>query len=138
MQTLEEMNAHYKAVRARLNAGPPPKPLFIAPPEPEPEPEPEPIPEPVVVVIVPPKEPVLLTPVQQILKEVAEKHGVTVKDIKGKCRKLKCIRPRHEAAYRIRMEQGFSLPQIGRVLGFRDHTTILHGIRRYAKKLEAH
>ena len=76
--------------------------------------------------------------VKQILKEVAEKHGVTVKDIKSKCRKLCCIRPRHEAAYRIRMEQGLSFPQIGRVLGFRDHTTILHGIKRYAKKLGAH
>jgi hypothetical protein len=33
---LMDLNAHYKAVRARLNAGPPPKPLLL--PEPVPEP----------------------------------------------------------------------------------------------------
>jgi chromosomal replication initiator protein len=130
MQTLEELNAHYKAVRARLNGGPP-KPVFIAPPKPEPEP----VPQPVVQVIL--SEPMPLTSTQQILKEVAEKHGVTVEDLKGPCRRLKYALPRHEAAYRIVKELGFSLPKTGRVLGKRDHTTILNSVRKYEKKLAA-
>ena len=95
MQTLEELNAHYKAVRARLNGNPQPKPVFIAPPEPEPEPEPEPV---VQVILL---EPMPLTSTQQILKEVAEKYEITVQDLKGPCRKLKYALPRHEAADRI-------------------------------------
>jgi chromosomal replication initiation ATPase DnaA len=129
MQTLEELNAHYKAVRARLNGSLPPKPVFIAPPEPEPQPEP------VVQVIL--LEPMPLTSTQQILKEVAEKYEVTVQDLKGPCRRLKYALPRHEAAYRIVKELGFSLPKTGRVLGKRDHTTILNSVRKYAKRLEA-
>lgn len=124
MQTLEELNAHYKAVRARLNGGPP-KPMFIAPSKPEP----------VVQVIL--SEPMPLTSTQQILQEVAEKHGITVKDLKGPCRRLKYALPRHEAAYRIVKELGFSLPKTGRVLGKRDHTTILNSVRKYEKKLAA-
>ena len=131
MQTLEELNAHYKAVRARLNGSPPPKPVFIAPPEPEPEP----IPEPVVQAIL--SEPMPITSTQQILKEVAEKHGITIQDLKGPCRRLKYALPRHEAAYRIVKELGFSLPKTGRVLGKRDHTTILNSMRKYEKKLAA-
>jgi len=131
MQTLEELNAHYKAVRARLNGNPQPKPVFIAPPEPEPEPEPEPV---VQVILL---EPMPLTSTQQILKEVAEKYEITVQDLKGPCRKLKYALPRHEAAYRIVKELGFSLPKTGRVLGKRDHTTILNSVRKYAKRLEA-
>jgi len=129
MQTLEELNAHYKAVRARLNGSPPPKPVFIAPPEPEP------VPEPVIEVIL--SKPMPLTSTQQILKEVAEKHGVTVEDLKGPCRRLKYALPRHEAAYRIVKELGFSLPKTGRVLGKRDHTTILNSVRKHAKRMSA-
>jgi chromosomal replication initiator protein len=125
MQTLEELNAHYKAVRARLNGGPPPKPVFITPPKPDP----------VVQVIL--SEPIPLTSTQQILQEVAEKHGITVQDLKGPCRRLKYALPRHEAAYRIVKELGFSLPKTGRVLGKRDHTTILNSVRKYEKKLAA-
>jgi chromosomal replication initiation ATPase DnaA len=133
MQTLEELNAHYKAVRARLNGSLPPKLVFIAPPEPEPEPQPEPV----VQAILSEPIPMPLTSTQQILKEVAEKHGITIQDLKGPCRRLKYALPRHEAAYRIVKELGFSLPKTGRVLGKRDHTTILNSVRKYEKKLSA-
>lgn len=131
MQTLEELNAHYKAVRARLNGSPPPKPVFIAPPKPEPEP----IPQPIMQVVL--SEPMPITSTQQILQEVAEKHGITIQDLKGPCRRLKYALPRHEAAYRIVKELGFSLPKTGRVLGKRDHTTILNSVRKHEKRMAA-
>ena len=119
MQTLEDLNAHYKAVRARLNAGPPPK--LVAPPPPPP---------PTIVIMSAPAFP--LTPAQLILQEVADKHGITVKDMKGDCRKNKFSRARQEAAYIIKDRLGMSLPKIGRILGNKDHTTVLHGIRKHA------
>lgn len=128
MHTLEELHQHYMAVRARLNAGPPPKPVAIKEPEPEAKPEP-------VILFFPLPEDQNLTPAQQILKETAEKYGITVRDLKGHCRKLKYSIPRHEAAYRIHMELGFSLPKTGRVLGFRDHTTILNSVRKHQKRM---
>jgi len=131
MQTIEEMQAHYKAVRERLRYAPPKKPIFIQPvvlllPEPEPEPEPEKLKMPRLFIP--------LTPAQAILKEIAIKHEMTAKDITGRCRKQKYIRARQEAAYELKKRLNLSLPMVGLILGKRDHTTILHGIRQYAKR----
>ena len=131
MQTIEEMQAHYKAVRERLRYAPPKKPIVIQPvmllaPEPEPEPEPE-----------KPKMPRLfipLTPAQAILKEIAIKHEMTAKDITGQSRKWKYARARQEAAYEIKKRLNLSLPMVGLILGKRDHTTILHAVRQHAKR----
>lgn len=131
MQTIEEMQAHYKAVRERLRYAPPKKPIVIQPvvllaPEPEPEPEPE-----------KPKMPRLfipLTPAQAILKEIAIKHEMTAKDITGQSRKWKYTRARQEAAYEIKKRLNLSLPMVGLILGKRDHTTILHAVRQHAKR----
>jgi chromosomal replication initiator protein len=38
--------------------------------------------------------------------------------------------------YLIREETGASLPQIGRILGGRDHTTVLYGCERIADLME--
>ena len=122
MHTLEELHAHYKAVRERLNG---PR-LVVAPPAPPVEP---------VVVSAPilPAE----TPVRRILSEVAKRHCVLVSDIQGRSHKKKFVWPRQEAAYRMSVELKFSLGQIGRVLGGRDHTTILHGIIKHKGRVSA-
>jgi hypothetical protein len=122
MHTLEELHAHYKAVRERLN-GPAP----VRAPEPE--------------IKLPVEPPAPLspteTPVRRILSEVAKKHCVLVSDIQGRSHKKKFVWPRQEAAYRMSVELKFSLGQIGRVLGGRDHTTILHGIIRHKGRVSA-
>ena len=43
-----------------------------------------------------------------------------------------CIysRPRHLAMYLVRAMEGLSLPQIGKLFGGRDHTTVLHACRK--------
>ena len=122
MQTLEELHAHYKAVRERLNG---PR-LVVAPPAPSVEP----------VIVFDPILPAE-TPVRRILSEVAKKHCVLVSDIQGRSHKKKFVWPRQEAAYRMSIELKFSLGQIGRVLGGRDHTTILHGIIRHRGRISA-
>ena len=134
MLTLEELNAHYKAVRARLD-GPLPKKQVPASPVifgthsdsvvAAPKKEPEPIPA------------MMETPSKKIMSEVARKHEVPISVYKDHNRKMSFILCRQEAAYRLKTELGFSLSQIGRIFGNRDHTTIRHAVIQYTKKLAA-
>ena len=139
MQTLEELHAHYMAVRARLN-GVKPKLVLVSPVEEKPAgPYPEPVvepfvftaPEPVAVI----HEPLPQTPAQIILSEVSELHGMTIKQMKSQSRVMPYVKARQEAAYRLNTELKYSLKQIGNLLGKRDHTTILHAINRHKKNL---
>lgn len=50
--------------------------------------------------------------------------------LRGQCRKRKIARPRQITMFLARELTALSLPQIGRALGDRDHTTVLHGVRR--------
>jgi hypothetical protein len=67
------------------------------------------------------------------MEQVANKHGVKRAEIFGPSRAKVICQARHEAAYRIVVELGMSLPMAGRFLGGRDHTTILNSVRRYVK-----
>lgn len=71
-----------------------------------------------------------------ILRQVADKYDVTVADICSAKRHKQITPARYEAAYRMRYEADMSLPQIGKRLGGRDHTTALHGIRMHEAFLE--
>jgi len=75
-----------------------------------------------------------LTPARRILRDVAERHGVSPRDILGpRCLKVFTI-PRFEFYYRVVSETKLSFPQIGRICGGRDHTTVLHGVRSYCER----
>ena len=141
MMTIEELHAHYKAVRARLDGGVKREaPGRLIYPEPTPAAYPDPLdsPAPVAVVIeVPVKAPAAPaeTPARKIMAEVAEKHKMPVASFRSKSRTMPFINLRHEACYRLSTELGFSLMQIGRLMGNRDHTTVLNAIRRHKKIL---
>ena len=141
MRTLEELHAHYKAVRARLDNPIKKEPAVrLIYPEPEPAPYPDPL-DVVEVVEALPEEPIAAppvtteTPARKILSEVAEKHGMPPTVFRSKSRDATYVLCRQEAAYRLKTELSFSLSQIGRLMGHRDHTTVLHAIRRYEKNL---
>ena len=68
---------------------------------------------------------------RDIIADVVERNEVTEADLKGPSRRPHVTWPRFEAMY-LMHEAGHSLPEIGRFLGGRDHTTILNGCRRYA------
>lgn len=69
-----------------------------------------------------------------IAREVAHKHGISFADITGPNRSRKVCAARHEAAFRLVVELGFTYPKAGRVLGRRDHTTIFHSVKVHAAK----
>lgn len=72
----------------------------------------------------------------EILKEVAEDDGLTVDDLTGECRERRIAWPRQRAYYRAFVEcPHLSYPEIARRIGGRDHTTILHGVRRYCERV---
>lgn len=72
-----------------------------------------------------------------IAQSVAEKHGLRLKDLIGDERSRTYSRPRQEAYYAIYQTGAYSLPQIGRFFGGRDHTTVLFGIRAHEKRMAA-
>lgn len=71
----------------------------------------------------------------RIIAEVADKHGLTVHEVKSTRRKAQIIDARYEAFHRVSKETPMSLPQIGRKFGGYDHTTVLHGIRTHEARL---
>lgn len=76
-----------------------------------------------------------MTP-EQIVETVAHHFGIEPAALQGESRCQALARPRQIAMYLIREETGASLPQIGAVLGGRDHTTVLYGCTRVAELLE--
>ncbi len=67
----------------------------------------------------------------RILKRISKATGIHVSEIKGPSRNAKVVFARFAAMYWLRRLSPMSLPAIGRYLGQRDHTTILHGKDQY-------
>ena len=127
-----ELHNHYKAVRARLN-GTPVKTALA----------PELIPEPVVALPEPPLmameeigEAKMLYGMpcsyetRQMILPVLKKYEMTWEKTMTKSQKARFVRVRCEI-YVILSANGWSLNQIGRMCGGRDHTTILNSLKRF-------
>lgn len=76
---------------------------------------------------------------RSILDEVAAKYGLTVEQLRSHGqpgdRDWYVAHPRQEAMWMMWQQEHLSLPRIGRFLGGRDHTTILHGCRAHEKRM---
>lgn len=75
-----------------------------------------------------------LTP-EKILKQVCEFFSLKKEDILGKRRQRELVHPRQISMYLIKHEMNYSFPLIGRTLGGKDHTTIMHGVKKIEKEL---
>jgi len=65
------------------------------------------------------------------IKDVTAKaYGVTKQDLESSCRKRQFAQPRQYAMYLSRQLTKCSYPQIGRMFGDRDHTTVLFAYRK--------
>lgn len=78
-----------------------------------------------------------------IAELVAERHGLSLDDLKSPARDRRIAHPRQEAMWQMRQVlrgdglNRYSLPMIGEFLGGRDHTTIRFGVLRHAARLAA-
>lgn len=72
----------------------------------------------------------------KVLDAVTAHFKVKLTDLRGRGRRKEIVLPRQVAMYLIREETGASLVEIGRELGGRDHTTIMHGISKIEEAVE--
>ena len=76
----------------------------------------------------------------EIIREVAKAYGLGPRTLRSRNRKRKFAWPRQEAYWRLRQElvpgsnRQRSLPEIASLFG-RDHTTILHGIKKHQERM---
>ena len=68
--------------------------------------------------------------IEEIQRKVAEHYNIRLADMIGPKRLRNIARPRQVAMYLSKQLTLRSLPEIGRRFGGRDHTTIMHGVRR--------
>lgn len=68
--------------------------------------------------------------VLKIQMATARYYGVTRADILSHRRTSKVVKPRQIAMYLCKILTMKSLPEIGRMFGDRDHTTVLHAVRK--------
>jgi len=82
------------------------------------------------------REPKKLITVDFIQRCVAEEFGISLQDIKLKRRNKNIVLPRQVTMYLSRELTDLSLPEIGEILGGRDHTTVLHSYNKIKKELQ--
>ncbi len=68
--------------------------------------------------------------IEEIQRKVAEHYNIRLSDLVGPKRVRTVARPRQVAMYLAKQLTSRSLPEIGRRFGGRDHTTIMHGVRK--------
>ena len=68
--------------------------------------------------------------VEEIQRRVSEHYNIRLSDMVGPKRLRSYARPRQVAMYLCKHLTSRSLPDIGRRFGGRDHTTVMHGVKR--------
>ena len=86
--------------------------------------------------IISPNEKKVITP-EFIIDTVADHFDITPSDIVGSKRSSKIVFPRQIAMYLCREMLDAPLTGIGKMMGDRDHTTVMHGIEKIEKEMSA-
>ncbi|GFE49404.1 chromosomal replication initiator protein DnaA [Roseobacter cerasinus] len=68
--------------------------------------------------------------VEEIQRKVSDHYNIRLSDMIGPKRLRSYARPRQVAMYLCKKMTSRSLPEIGRRFGGRDHTTVMHGVKR--------
>lgn len=68
--------------------------------------------------------------IEEIQRKVSEHYAIRLSDLLGPRRTRSLARPRQVAMWLCKNMTSRSLPEIGRKFGKRDHTTIMHGVRK--------
>lgn len=73
----------------------------------------------------------------KIAESVANFYSITMDDLLKQSRRKEYVKPRQTAMYIARKELGSSFPSIGEFFGGRDHTTVMHGVEKVEKAVDA-
>lgn len=84
--------------------------------------------------IISPNEKKIITP-ELIVEVVAEHHNITPAEIYSKDKSRNISYPRQIVMYLCRKLTDLSVTEIGKILGNRDHSTVLHGCDKIAKDI---
>ena len=74
---------------------------------------------------------------REVIKVVADFYDIEEKEILEKSRRQEVVRPRQVTMYILREELRNSYPFIGRKIGGRDHTTVMHACEKIEDELRA-
>ena len=85
--------------------------------------------------IIYPDKPKEITPTL-IINIVSEHFGVSAEDITSKKRNSEFVEPRQVVMYLCRAMTDISYQNIGKILGKKDHTTIIYGVNKITDELE--
>lgn len=77
-----------------------------------------------------------ITP-QQVIKVISQFYNLKEKDIISSSRKREIVKPRQVAMYVLRKDLNYSFPFIGKKLGGKDHTTVIHSCEKISREAKA-
>lgn len=75
--------------------------------------------------------------IKKIAECVASFYSISMEDLIKQSRRKEYVKPRQAAMYITRKELGSSFPSIGEFFGGRDHTTVMHGVEKVEKAVNA-
>ena len=70
-----------------------------------------------------------------IIDNICARHGLKLREVISDYQATPLVAARHELWWTIR-QRGVSFPEISRRLGGFDHSTVMYGVRQWAKKME--
>jgi len=73
---------------------------------------------------------------ENILQATARVYGILPSDLLGSKRSKDVAESRQLAMWLLKSNLSFSYPSIGKILGNRDHSTVMHGVQKISKQLE--
>jgi len=73
---------------------------------------------------------------RELLNKVADFYDISMEDLLGPRRNKELVNPRQVAAYLLREELSLSFPKIGKELGGKDHTTIMHACNKVGREIK--
>lgn len=72
---------------------------------------------------------------KEVISAVAAHFNLKINELTGPCRAKPIVVPRQISMYLLRVELDLPLVEVGRLLGGRDHTTVIHGVDKITNLL---
>lgn len=72
---------------------------------------------------------------RMIVERVAAEHGTSVREIMSSSRYKSTNIARQAVYFALRNETGLSYPEIGKRIGGRDHSSVIHGVRMHMLRM---